>query len=155
MWCLLRCSCCPLSTCCPSALRVPPPCVTFLQADVTLVPVNLAVLLRPIGNGSFCIPRQRFRDVSPLSETLTAGSFWVFFSKRKLNMSYLVILYFTGSVWSCRSSVIILGCRKRIVCPYLFTMQDAVKFDALCLSSFHFSAVKYVQIHEKCVCEHT
>lgn len=77
----LWCSYCPLSTGCHSALHVPPPCVTFLQADVTLVPVNLAVLLRPIGNGSavFCIPRRRFRDVSPLSQTLTEESLFPHF----------------------------------------------------------------------------
>lgn len=73
----LWCFCCLLSTRRPSALHVPPPHVTFLQADVTLVPVNLAVLLRPIGNGAavFCIPRQRFRDVSLLSQTLTEEYF--------------------------------------------------------------------------------
>lgn len=45
----LWCSYCVLSTCCHSALLVPLPCLAFLQAEVILVPVNLAVLLRPIG----------------------------------------------------------------------------------------------------------
>lgn len=42
----------------------PPPCITFLCADVTFVPVNLAVL-RPICSSTLpryvCIPHQRFR----------------------------------------------------------------------------------------------
>lgn len=36
----------------PLALLVPPPCLTFLHTDVTLVPVNLAVFLSSIGNGT-------------------------------------------------------------------------------------------------------
>lgn len=74
---LLLCSHCHLSTFCHSAHSVPPLCAEFLNADVRPVLVNLAVLLSPIGNNMFhsCIPRQRFRDVSPTAR-------WRHFPKR-------------------------------------------------------------------------
>lgn len=130
-----------MSTCCHSALHVPPPYkLTFLQADVTLIPVNLAVLLRPIGNGSFCIPRQRFRDVSPLSQTLTEESFGVFFPPKKAGyfLSCNLVLH-----WKCvELQILSLYLQKEECISYLFTIQDGVILNTLDLSSFHFSAVK-------------
>ena len=67
-------SSCLVSICCHTVHCVPPPCETCLRADVSVVPVNLAVFFGPIGNDTFhsallCIPRQRFRYVSLLSQT--------------------------------------------------------------------------------------
>lgn len=123
MWYPQQCSYCLLSTCCHPALHVPPPCITFFRADVTLVPVNLAELLRPIGNDTFhsavfCIPRRRIRDVSPLSQT--AAESFVFFVRKAG--------YFLFCTSMDVSDMIIRKTATKSIVFHVFIIQNGVIF---------------------------